>query len=287
MKLKNKFALPRKCARRAIGDKIMTWGQRHGRDHNLLNRSLYRPLHIAARYAMMMGRQANPDGSDDREAGMILYYHPLSSYCWKVLIAFHENGTPFTPRILEDAAVLAEWQALWPLGKFPVLYDPVRGATIAEASIIVEYLGRHEPGTFHPIPVDGDAAIEVRLMDRLFDNYVMGPMQALVADRLRPEEARDPHGVAANVAALRSIYAVLEDRLAGRSWAAGDHLSLADCAAAPSLYYADRIVPLRAGHPVLGAYLDRLEARPSFARVLREMQPWWQNFPFAERPLAS
>ena len=124
-------------------------------------------------------------------------------------------------------------------------------------------------------------------MDRLFDNYVMGPMQALVADRLRPEEARDPHGVAANVAALRSIYALLEDRLAGRSWAAGDHLSLADCAAAPSLYYADRIVPLRAGHPVLGAYLNRLEARPSFARVLREMQPWWQNFPFADGPLAS
>lgn len=286
MKLKNKSALPRKCARRAIGDKIMTWGQRHERDHNLLKRCLYRPpaYRRAIRYA---DGKAGESIRSDREAGMILYYHPLSSYCWKVLIAFHENGTPFTPRILEDAAALAEWQALWPLGKFPVLHDPVRGATIAEASIIVEYLGRHEPGTFRPIPVDGDAAIEVRLMDRLFDNYVMGPMQALVADRLRPADARDPHGVTANVAALRSIYAVLEDRLAGRSWAAGDHLSLADCAAAPSLYYADRIVPLRAGHPVLGAYLNRLEARPSFARVLREMQPWWQNFPFADGPLAS
>jgi len=236
---------------------------------------------------MVMGRRTNPGGALDREAGMILYYHPLSSYCWKVLIAFYENGTPFTPRILEADEAVAEWRELWPLGKFPLLHDPVRGAVIAEASIIVEYLGRHEPGTFRPIPVDGDAAIEVRLMDRLFDNYVMGPMQALVGDRLRPEAVRDPHGVAENGAALRKAYNLLEARLAGRIWAAGDHLTLADCAAAPSLYYADRIVPLRADHPVLGAYLDRLEARQSFARVLREMQPWWQNFPFADGPITD
>lgn len=218
---------------------------------------------------------------------MILYYHPLSSYCWKVLIAFYENGTPFIPRILEEEAAVAEWLALWPLGKFPVLHDPVRGATIAEASIIIEYLGRHEPGNFHPIPLAGDAALEARLMDRLFDNYVMAPMQGLVGNRLRPEDARDPHGAGEHQAALHKIYGLLETRLAGRTWAAGDHLTLADCAAAPSLYYADKIVPLRTDHPVLGVYLDRLEARPSFARVLREMQPWWQNFPFADGPLGS
>lgn len=218
---------------------------------------------------------------------MILYYHPLSSYCWKVLIAFYENGTPFTPRMMESDGVAAEWLALWPLGKFPVLRDPVRDATIGEASIIIEYLALHEPGTFHPLPTAPDAALEVRLMDRLFDNYVMTPMQACVSDRLRPEAARDAHGVAQARAALAKSYAMLDQRLAGRGWAAGADFSLADCAAAPALYYADRVIPFRADYPVLAAYLDRLEARPSFARVLREMQPWWHNFPFAYGPLAS
>lgn len=218
---------------------------------------------------------------------MILYYHPLSSYCWKVLIAFYENGTPFTPRMMESDGVAAEWLALWPLGKFPVLRDPVRDATIGEASIIVEYLALHEPGTFHPLPTAPDAALEVRLMDRLFDNYVMTPMQACVGDRLRPEAARDAHGLAQTRAALAKSYAMLDQRLAGRNWAAGADFSLADCAAAPALYYADRVIPFRTDYPVLAAYLDRLEARPSFARVLREMQPWWHNFPFADGPLAS
>lgn len=189
--------------------------------------------------------------------------------------------------MMEESGVAEEWLTLWPLGKFPVLRDPVRDATLAEASIIIEYLALHEPGTFHPLPASADAALEARLMDRLFDNYVMTPVQALVADRLRPPAAPDPHGVTEARAVLTKAYGVLEQRLAGRPWAAGREFSLADCAAAPSLYYADRIVPLRQDHPQLGAYLDRLEARPSFARVLREMQPWWHMFPFADGPLAS
>ncbi|QGP79454.1 glutathione S-transferase family protein [Sphingobium sp. CAP-1] len=212
---------------------------------------------------------------------MILYYHPLSSYCWKVLIALYESGIPFEGRLLETESVGNEWLTLWPIGKFPVLRDPARDATVAEASIIIEYMARHEPGTFRPIPADPDAALEARLMDRLFDNYVMTPMQAIVGDRLRPEGQRDPHGVAQARALLRKAYALIDGRLAGRRWAASEAFGLADCAAAPALFYADWIEPMRADFPTLGAYLARLEARPSVARVLVEKEPWWHLFPFA------
>lgn len=214
---------------------------------------------------------------------MILYYHPLSSYCWKVLIALYENGTAFEPRMLEDPAVAEAWLALWPLGKFPVLRDEARDRTIAETSIIVEYLGQHCAGQFRPIPDDADAALEVRLMDRLFDNYVMTPVQAIVGDKIRPEGvARDAYAVGEARRMLGKAYALLEARMAGRRWAAGDDFTLADCAAAPALFYADKIEPMRGGFPGLGAYLERLEARESFARVLREKEPWWHMFPFAD-----
>lgn len=214
---------------------------------------------------------------------MILYYHPLSSCSWKVLIALYENGTAFDGRILDNPAIMETWLTLWPIGKFPLLRDEARDRTIAETSIIVEYLGQHCPGPFRPIPQDEDAALEVRLMDRLFDNYVMTPMQAIVAERIRPEGvARDPHGVGQARQMLGKAYALLEERMAGRRWAAGDAFTLADCAAAPALFYADRIEPMRGGFPGLAAYLDRLEARESFARVLREKEPWWHMFPFAE-----
>lgn len=213
---------------------------------------------------------------------MILYYHPLSSYCWKVLVAFYENGVPFVGRMMEDPGVAQEWTALWPIGKFPLLHDTARHATIGEASIIIEYLSQHEPGTFRPIPADPDAALETRLLDRLFDNYIMAPMQAIVADRLRPPEQRDPHGVTQARAMLGKAYAMIEARIGTRQWAVGDRFTLADCAAAPALFYADQVAPMRADFPVLGAYLARLEARPSFARVLEEKAPWWHLFPFAD-----
>lgn len=212
---------------------------------------------------------------------MILYYHPLSSYCWKVLIAFYENDTPFERRMMEDPGVAEAWLALWPLGKFPVLRDEARDQTMGEASIIIEYLGRQCPGPFRPIPADAGEALEVRLMDRLFDNYVMTPMQRIVADRLRPEESRDPHGVGEARQMLGKAYAMLEERIGARQWAAGNEFTLADCAAAPALFYADKVEPMRGGFPALAAYLDRLEARPSFARVLEEKTPWWHMFPFA------
>lgn len=213
---------------------------------------------------------------------MILYYHPLSSYCWKVLIALYENAMPFEGRILEDPAVAEAWLALWPIGKFPVLRDEARDRTVAETSVIIEYLGQHCPGPFRPIPQDTDSALEVRLMDRLFDNYVMTPVQTCVGDRIRPEGvAGDPYGVEQARALLGNAYALLEERMVCRRWAAGEDFTLADCAAAPALFYADRIVPMRKDFPGLAAYLDRLEARESFARVLKEKEPWWHLFPFA------
>ncbi len=219
---------------------------------------------------------------------MILYYHPLSSYCWKVLVAFYENGTPFEAKILEDEGVAQEWLAAWPVGKFPILRDPARDATIGEASIIIEYLTRHEAGTFRPIPADPDMALEVRLLDRLFDNYVMAPMQTIVADRLRAPEQKSAYGVEQARDMLGKAYAMIEARIersiAAGHWAAGSAPTLADCAAAPSLFYADKVQPLRAEFPTLGTYLDRLEAWPSFARVLADKEPWWHMFPFANGP---
>ena len=212
---------------------------------------------------------------------MILYYHPLSSYCWKVLIALYENDTPFERAMMEDPGVAEAWLTLWPLGKFPVLRDEARDQTVVEASIIIEYLGQQCPGPFRPIPADPTQALEVRLMDRLFDNYVMTPMQKIVADRLRPDDARDAHGVGEGRILLGKAYAMLEERIGARQWAAGDDFTLADCAAAPALFYADKVEPMRGGFPALAAYLDRLEARPSFARVLEEKQPWWHMFPYA------
>ncbi len=212
---------------------------------------------------------------------MILYYHPLSSYCWKVLIAFYENDTPFERAMMEEPGVAEAWLALWPLGKFPVLRDEARDRTVAEASIIIEYLGQQRAGRFRPIPADPGEALEVRLMDRLFDNYVMTPMQKIVADRLRPDDARDARGVGEARILLGKAYAMLEERIGARQWAAGDDFTLADCAAAPALFYADKVEPMRGGFPALAAYLDRLEARPSFARVLEEKEPWWHMFPYA------
>ena len=212
---------------------------------------------------------------------MILYYHPLSSYCWKVLIALYENDTPFERAMMEEPGVTEAWLTLWPLGKFPVLRDEARDRTVAEASIIIEYLGQQRAGRFRPIPADPGDALEVRLMDRLFDNYVMTPMQKIVADRLRPDDARDAHGVGEARILLGKAYAMLEERIGARQWAAGDDFTLADCAAAPALFYADKVEPMRGGFPALAAYLDRLEARASFARVLEEKQPWWHMFPYA------
>ena len=210
---------------------------------------------------------------------MKLYAHPFSSYCQKVLIALYANDTPFEYRMLApgDERAAAEHKALWPLQKMPVLVDEDR--TVVEATIIIEHLGLHHPGPVRLIPEDPCAALPVRMMDRFFDNYVMTPMQKIVGDKIRAEENRDPHGVSEARALLDTAYAWLEDTMAKREWAAGDAFSLADCAAAPALFYADWTHPIGKAFPNLVAYRRRLLAVPSFARAVDEARPYRPLFP--------
>jgi glutathione S-transferase len=210
---------------------------------------------------------------------LTLYAHPFSSYCQKVLIPLYENGTPFTMRLLgpEDAGAAAEWAALWPLKRMPLLVD--EGRPLMETSVIIEHLGLFHPGPVRLVPEDARAALPVRMMDRFFDNYISTPMQKLVSDRLRPAEARDPYGVAEARAQLDTAYGWLDAIMADREWAAGEAFSLADCAAAPALFYADWAHPIGEAFTNVRAYRRRLLARPSFARAVDEARPYRAFFP--------
>jgi glutathione S-transferase len=216
-----------------------------------------------------------------RAMALTLYFHPLASFCWKALIALYENGTPFRPHIVDlaDPAASAALKAIWPIGKFPVLHDEAGNRTVPESSIIIEYLAQHHPGKSRLIPPDADLAREVRQGDRFFDLYVHQPMQKIVTDRLRPAGKGDPHGVEEARALLGTGLGMTEQRMAGRTWAAGEAFSMADCAAAPALFYAGKVVPYAESHANVAAYLDRLMRRPSFARVLQEAQPYFAMFP--------
>ncbi|HET8940710.1 MAG TPA: glutathione S-transferase family protein [Rudaea sp.] len=207
---------------------------------------------------------------------MKLYAHPFSSYSQKVLIALYENLTPFEFRNLEDASANAELSSLWPLKRFPVLVDSSR--RIIESTTIIEYLQQHYPGPTCLIE-QGDAGIEARMLDRVFDNYVMTPMQKIVLDTLRPEPDRDAYGVKQARALLDSIYAWLDDHLKGRVWAAGETFTLADCAAAPSLFYADWAHEVPRAYATLRAYRARLLAHTSVARAVDEARPYRNYFP--------
>jgi glutathione S-transferase len=214
---------------------------------------------------------------------LTLYYHPLSSFCWKVLIALYENDTPFTPEIV-DLSNETERDALlkiWPIGKFPVLRDAARDRIIPESSIIIEYLDTHYPGVTRFLPADADAARPTRLRDRFYDLYVHLPMQKIVGDRLRPADARDPYGVEEGKARLTSCYGMIDKEVATKTWAMGETFSLADCAAAPALFYGSMVVPFGDEHKNVAAYLERVKARPSFARVLAEAEPYFNMVPKA------
>ena len=212
---------------------------------------------------------------------LTLYFHPLSSFCWKALIALYDADVPFEPRTvnLGDPADRAAFQAVWPLAKFPVLRDETRGCTVPESTIIIDYLAQYRPAAAGLIPADPDLARQVRLLDRLIDSYVHLPMQQVVGERLRPKDRRDPFGAEQARGVIRQGYDLVAPMIAG-PWAIGEAFTLADCAALPALYYADYAVSL-AGWPALAAYLERLKARPSVARVLREAQPFFQYFPLA------
>ncbi len=210
-----------------------------------------------------------------------LYFHPLSSFCQKALIAFYENDTPFEPHIVDLANEVsnAEFKAIWPIGRFPVLRDEANDRTVPESSIIIEYLAQHYPGRTQLVPADPELARQTRLHDRFYDLYVNVPMQKIVTDKLRPPGKNDPHGVEQAQALLLTACGMIEQEMATKTWAMGDAFSMADCAAAPALFYVNLTMPLGGTHRNAAAYLGRLMERPSFARALKEAQPYFALFP--------
>ncbi|NIX75619.1 glutathione S-transferase family protein [Microvirga terricola] len=218
-----------------------------------------------------------------------LHFHPLSSFCHKVLIALYENATPFEPVIVDlaDADARAAFEAIWPIRRFPVLRDRSAGCTIPETSIIIEYLDRHYPGPVRFIPKDDEQALQTRHWDRIFDLYVNVSIQKIVTDRLRPEGENDAYGVAQARSLLVTALSLIDAQMAERTWATGEEFGMADCAAAPSLFYADKVNPLGKTHPNAARYLDRLMARPSYARVLAEAEPYFALFPKDEKVVSE
>jgi glutathione S-transferase len=211
---------------------------------------------------------------------LTLYYHPLSSFCHKVLIALYEHSVAFAPRLINlgDAADRAALQAHWPMIKFPVLHDETRGRDVAESSVIIEYLDHYYSGAGLLVPEAFDEALDVRLWDRVFDNYVQVPVQQIVADRMFGAGA----DMSRQRAAIDTAYAMIDERMAGRTWIGGGEFSMADCAAVPALFYASTLQPFPAERVHLAAYFERLMARPSAQRVLNEAKPFFEMYPFAE-----
>jgi glutathione S-transferase len=210
-----------------------------------------------------------------------LYFHPFASFCQKALIAFYENDTPFEPHIVDlgDATSSAEFKKIWPIGKFPVLRDTAKDRIVPESSIIIEYLAEHYPGRTQLVPADADLARRMRLHDRFYDLYVSVPMQKIVTDRLRPAGKNDPHGVEEARALLKIACDMIEQDMEAKRWVMGDAFTMADCAAAPALFYANMVMPLGDTYRNTARYLGRLMERPSFARVLEEAQPYQAIFP--------
>jgi glutathione S-transferase len=214
-----------------------------------------------------------------------LYFHPLASFCHKALIALYENAIPFEPVIVDlaDGKSAAAFKAVWPMGRFPVLRDEARSCTVAESTVIVEYLDAFYPGRTRFVPADADRAWRTRMWDRFHDEYVEKPMQKIVTDRLRPQGKGDPLGVEQAMAQLGEAYALLERELESKRWALDDEFTLADCSAAPALFYANTVEPF-GDRRNLTAYLERLMTRDAYARVLREAEPYFSLFPMERKP---
>ena len=215
-----------------------------------------------------------------------LYFHPLASYCHKALIALYESGIPFQPIFvdLSDEKSSADLRSFLPMAKFPVLRAEARNCTIAEATFIIEYLDAYYLGPTRFIPVDPDLAWQTRMWDRFYDLYVHESMQKIVGDQLRPAGAKDPFGVEHAKAMLRRAYGMIDEQMTGMTWAIGDAYGLVDCAASPALFYANTIMPFDPAHQNLKAYFGRLMARPSYARALKEAQPYFEMFPMEKKP---
>ncbi len=214
-------------------------------------------------------------------AGLQLFFHPLSSFCWKALIGLYESGISFESIHvdLQDSASRAAFLRVWPLGKMPVLRDQQAARTVPEASLILEYLAQTDPRARWLIPTSPDEALEVRLRDRVFDLHVQIAMQKIVGDRLRPAAERDRAGVQAARASLDHTLAYVENQFSSGQWPAGEPFTLADCAAFPALYYSNRLAPLAPLYPTCAGYLLNLAQRPSISRTLREAEPYAHWFP--------
>ena len=210
-----------------------------------------------------------------------LYFHPLSSFCQKVLIALYENETAFERHIVDllDETSRAEFKKVWPIGKFPVLRDEAKDRTIPESSMIIEYLAQHHPGGTDLVPSDPDVALQTRTEDRFYDLYVNVPVGKIVTDRLRPAGRNDPHGVDEARALLGTACGLVEEKMAARTWAMGDAFTMSDCAAAPALFYANKVMPFGDTYRHTARYLGRLMERPSFARAVEEARPYLELFP--------
>ncbi|HEX3499248.1 MAG TPA: glutathione S-transferase family protein [Stellaceae bacterium] len=210
-----------------------------------------------------------------------LYFHPLSSFCQKVLVALYENDIQFVPHIvdLRDQAATASFKQIWPIGKFPLLRDRATQRTVAESSIIIEYLDQHYPGKTQLVPADADLASQTRLRDRFYDLYVNVPVGKIVTDRLRPAGQGDSFGVEEAKTLLRTACVMIDAEMDTRPWAMGDAFTMADCAAAPALFYANLVLPFAQTHKHAAAYLGRLMERPSYARAVKEAQPYLAMMP--------
>jgi glutathione S-transferase len=212
---------------------------------------------------------------------LTLHFHPLSSFCQKVLIGLYELELPFERQLvdLSNEQQRAAFLALWPMGRFPVLHDDARGLTVPESSIVLEYLDQHYAGGARLIPSEPERALTCRLRDRLFDQYVNLPVGKIVTDKLRPDGQHDLLGVEQARQTLETAYGIAESWLHDGAWAVGDQFTMADCAAAPALFYANRILPFEKRYPKLTRYFARLSERPSFARAVEEAKPYLSLFP--------
>ena len=221
-----------------------------------------------------------------RQMALHFYFHPLASLCHKVLIALYEKEIAFEPVIVDfgNPQSVAAFKAIWPMAKMPVLVDDERGATIAETTIILEYLDRHFAKGPRLIPSDPDQALQARFWDRFYDHYVEVPMQKIVTDNLRPEGKSDTFGVDQARGQLREAYALIDADMTSKVWATGDAFGLADCSAAPALFYANTVEPIGEEFPNAAAYADRLVKRSGYARALREAEPYFQMFPMPVKP---
>jgi glutathione S-transferase len=211
---------------------------------------------------------------------LILHEHPFAAYCWKPLIALYELGLPFERHVVTDEASRRELAKIWPLAKIPVLRDETAGVTLPESTTIIEYLDALAPDAVALVPADGAEALQARLWDRFHDQYIASPMQKIVGDNLRPERLGDPEGLAEARRTLDTAYPVLDAQLADKAWTSGAAFTIADCAAAPALFYARAVHRWdETNHPNITRYYRELVSRPSVARVIDEARPFRDLFP--------